>query len=125
MAKFKLYDDKNSLLKRYSRHRQGGTTDLFEKRLGWWEKRTDIPKDQIDDITFMIESQHEFRPDIVSFLVYGRADLEWLVLQYNNIVDINEEFKAGRELKLPSANRALYEIAVQPFSRREVENVNT
>lgn len=125
MAKFKLYEDKNSLLKRYSRQRQGGETDIFKKRLGWWERRTDIPKDQVDDIRFTIESMHEFRPDIVAFVTYGRADLEWLVLQYNNIVDINEEFKAGTVINLPSVNRALYEIAIQPLNRREIENVNT
>lgn len=113
MTQFKLYDDKNSLLKHYSRQRQGGKTDIFEKRLGWWERRTDIPKNQVDDITFTIESEHEFRPDIVAIEVYGRTDLEWLVLQYNNIVDVNQEFKSGMVIKLPSANRALYDIATQ------------
>ena len=117
MSLFKQYKDKNSILKRYSRQTQGGDNDIFQDKLGWWEKRTDIPTNQIDDIRYEITSQTQFRPDLIAFLTYGRADLNWLVLQYNNIIDVNEEMTAGTIISLPSVDRVFFDIAIRPLQR--------
>jgi hypothetical protein len=85
------------------RYTQGGLVDKFQNRLGWWER---LPLErQTDDLRFPISKEYEGRPDLVAHRVYKRATLAWLVLQYNNIVDINTEFVTGRTLVLPSQQR--------------------
>lgn len=106
----KLYDKTNSLQVKRGRYTKGGTTEVFPKRLGWWERDLSLLKRESDDIVFFIDSTFERRPDLISYAAYGRHELEWLVRQYNNIVDINEELVAGRYIVLPSVNRALYDI---------------
>lgn len=112
---FKLYQDKNSALKKNNRYTQGGESVVLEKRIGWWERR--IIEKSNDDIKFIIEKKHERRADKISNEVYGKSNLDWLVLQYNNIVDINEELITGKELLLPSPERVLFEINIVPIRR--------
>lgn len=108
--KFKLYENKSSVRKRNSRYVQGGNTDVFKERLGWWEKRTDIETDQFKDTIFVITKNYEHKPYLVAKIFLGREDLEWLVLQYNNIVDVIEEFVVGREIRIPSKGRVDFNI---------------
>lgn len=89
--------------KRHSRYVQGGDTIVYPNRLGWWERRV-FEKDD-DDIFMTIDLRYDRRPDLLAFEMYGNAQLAWLVLQYNNIVDINEEFVAGSEIRIPTAER--------------------
>lgn len=94
---------------RTGRYTQGGTTDSDNpKVLKWWERRLFSPS--TDDITFKITATYISRPDLIAFDMYGRANLMWIVLQYNNIVDINEELIEGRIIKLPSLIRVQTEI---------------
>lgn len=108
--KFKQYTNKSSMRKKNSRLLQGGTTEVYKDRLGWYEKRTDVPKDQWDDIVFTITKKYEYKPWLVAQIFLDRADLEWLVLEYNDIVDIMEEFVVGREIRLPSRSRTNFSI---------------
>jgi hypothetical protein len=117
---FKLYENKSSVKKKNSRYLQGGTTDVFKERLGWWEKRTDILVDQIDDIEFTITKRYEHRPYLVAKIFLGREDLEWLVLQYNEIVDVMEEFVAGRTIRIPSKNRTEFSIIIKPTTSNKL-----
>lgn len=117
---FKLYENKSSVKKKYSRYLQGGTTDVFKDRLGWWERRDDIATDQIDDVSFVITKRYEHRPYLVAKLFLGREDMEWLILQYNEIVDIIEEFVPGRTIKIPSKNRAFFSIATKPTQTSKI-----
>ena len=94
-----------------SRYVQGGLTTRYPNRLGWWERRI-LDKDDMD-ICFTISLNEERRPDIVAYKVYNDAKLAWLVLQYNDIVDINEEFVIGKELRLPSPKRVMLDIMTQ------------
>lgn len=48
---------------------------------------------------FMINN-HEFRPDLVSYDVYGTPDFWWKILEANNIKDIFD-FKKGINIKIP------------------------
>lgn len=108
---FKEYDKKSSLDVVRGRYNKGGKTEKFPKRLGWWDRTLDTTR-QIDDVTFIITNDVEFREDMISAAVYGRDDLGWLILQYNNIVDINEELKTNTILYMPSPKRALSDITI-------------
>jgi len=87
----------------------GGTTDNLGNFLGWWEKLP-FEKNSATDIQFTITLFYAYRPDKIAYEIYGREDYQWLVLQYNNIVDINEELSAGKIIVLPSYDRAMYSL---------------
>jgi hypothetical protein len=110
---FKLYSGKNSLLKRGSRLLQGGETSIDGNKLGWWEKKF-FPDDTTDG-TFIITKNYEYKPAYLAEIVYGRSDLEWVILQYNGIVDVAEEFKQGLLIKLPSPQRIFAEFLNTPL----------
>ncbi len=93
---------------RDSRYVQGGDTEKFPKRLGWWERRVIQTAD--DDVTVQIPSKYDKRPDLLAAEIYGRSTLMWVVLQFNNIVDINVEFVAGRTIRLPTPKRVMTQI---------------
>lgn len=102
----------NSTDNRYSRHVQGGTTDIYNKRLGWWERRKILQQD--DDFIITIREFEVGRPDLLSYRVYGKATYAWLVLQYNNIVDPITELVAGTTVRLPSRERLTLDIVTKP-----------
>ena len=94
--------------KRRARYTQGGQTDVFPDRLGWWERRVIPQRD--DDLFHTITGQEATRPDIIAFNAYGDANLEWLVMQYNNIVDNVVELAEGMEIRLPPKQRVSLSI---------------
>jgi len=94
--------------KKNSRLVQGGRSDIYAKRLGWWDRRIFERAD--DDIQFTITQVYARRPDLVAYDVYGKASLQWLVLQYNNILDINTEFIEDKIIYLPSYERVVFNI---------------
>ena len=54
-----------------------------------------------DDRFLVINKGVEFRPDLVSFRVYGVVSLWWRIMEANNIFDVFD-FKAGRNIRLPN-----------------------
>ena len=96
---------------RNGRYTQGGVVDKFRNRLGWWERF--VYERQTDDIRFTITKEYEGRADLIAYRVYRLATLQWLVLQYNNIVDINTELVSGKTLVLPSQERVQTAILTQ------------
>lgn len=109
MTNFKLHTDKSSVLKKNTRYVQGGVTDILPNALGWWEE-ANIPTGQVDDIPFTITNAYDKRPDKIANFLYGRTDITWLILQYNQIVDVNTQFIAGVEIMLPSPPRVFSDI---------------
>lgn len=93
-----------------SRYVQGGVTDVYNNRLGWWEAFTISPA--ADDISLTLDSKYNTRPDLLAYDMYGKSILMWIVLQYNNIVDINEEFITGATITIPSKSRVFSSILV-------------
>ncbi len=93
----------------YCRYVLGGTTDVYVNRLGYW-KMANIPHNQPDDIIFGLDSKTQFRPDLISYKYYNQTSFDWLVLQYNYIVDINEEFIIGKTFSIPSYSRLFSNI---------------
>ena len=116
---FKLYPDKSSLRKKNSRMLQGGISERSDNFIGWWE-RDELPRDDITDTVYTISKAYEFKPDLISYDFYGRNDLGWLVLQYNKIVDINEELAVGKTIVLPSKSRAFYQMLSRPVEVRRI-----
>lgn len=106
---FKLYPDKSSVRKKNSRYVQGGVSSVGQRFIRWWE-REEFITDDVTDLLYTIPVVYAGLPDLISFDYYGRNDLGWLILQYNNIVDINEELVTGAIIKLPSKNRVFYSI---------------
>ena len=103
---------KSSVNKRNTRQTQGGTTTTFPNRLGWWERNV-IAKDD-DDIFLTVTNRQDRRPDIIAYDTYGKAELAWLVLQFNNIVDIQLELTAGTEIRLPVPDRVFFDLLNRP-----------
>lgn len=99
---------RNSVQNRDSRYVQGGVSETFQERLGWWERDVEGLLHAATDIRMKIPPKYDRRPDRLAFDMYGRSSLMWLVLQYNNIVDINEEFISGKEIRLPDPSRATF-----------------
>ena len=95
-----------------SRYVQGGQTERYPTRLGWWTRRT-LPTSDTD-IQVTIDVRTHQRPWVVAYDVYGSEELEWVVLQYNNILDVTEEFVFGRTIILPTAQRLKLEIFGNP-----------
>lgn len=102
----------NSTERRNSRYVQGGLTEIYNNRLGWWTKRK-IPK-QDDDHILNVLSHEKSRPDLISQRVYGKPTYAWLVLQYNNIIDPETELLTGDEIRLPTQQRLILDIITKP-----------
>lgn len=115
---FLLYKDKTSIRKKFSRQVQGGKIDVFENSLGWWDREV-LERDDFTDVTITITEVYHRNPSLFAHDFYGRDDLDWFVLQYNNIVDVNEEFITGKRITIPSRNRAFYSLLTNalPSSR--------
>ena len=109
---YKLFDKKSSLDIKRGRYTKGGKTDKFPTRLGWWERNLSFLDRQLDDIAYQITDADAYRIDLISYSVYNKADLGWVILQYNNIVDIMEELSPGKIILLPSSQRVLTDITV-------------
>lgn len=92
-----------NVTKREGRYTQGGRSDIYSSRIGWWERRV-LPTHSTD-IVFEISTRTEFRPDLISYETYGVAIYAWMVMQFNNIVDPNLELTAGTRITLPSPER--------------------
>jgi hypothetical protein len=103
---FKLYPNKSSVLKNDNRYVSGGYAEIETLKVKWWERKI-FPKEDFSDRRFVITKDFEFRPDLISNEFFGRPDLGWLILQYNNIVDIMEELAVGKEIIVPDRARTL------------------
>lgn len=104
MSQFEYRSDKGT----NNRYVQGGVSESFQPRIGWWERN--IYEKSETDTSIVIQNNYDKRPDILSTLVYGSPAYTWFILQYNNIVDINTEFVAGKTLLIPTKERLMTEI---------------
>lgn len=91
-----------------SRYVQGGTTERYPTRLGWWSRKPMSKSDT--DITITINNRYHQRPWLVAADVYGADNLEWVILQYNCILDVVEEFVMGKVITIPTPQRLNLEI---------------
>ena len=90
-----------------TRFAYGGGVEDFGNRLGWWE-RIIFPRD-LSDITLKITPKYTKRPDLIAYDLYGSSTLMWIVLQYNNIISV-DELEEGTSLTLPTKTRVFTEL---------------
>jgi hypothetical protein len=69
-----------------------------------------MKKDDITDIRVYITSDYANRPDLIASDYYDDAQLAWIVLQYNAIVDVKEVLIPGMTITIPSKQRVYYSI---------------
>lgn len=98
----------SSLRRQNSRYVQGGETERFADRLGYWQRRI-IPKHDTDEV-FTLEAKYDRKPWLLAHDKYQDVELMWVILQFNTILDIETEFVAGRELRLPTSTRLFMDI---------------
>ena len=102
----------NAVFQKNGRYVQGGITDVFHSRLGWWERA--VFEQRTDDVITHVRPGESGRPWLISYRIYNQDSLGWLVLQHNNIVDINEELIPGKRIRLPAPSRVSLSILVNP-----------
>lgn len=106
--------DTSSVVRKDTRYVQGGVSTVNEKNVGWWERSPTFSQRADDDIVIeALPAIYEGRPDLLSYDLYGNNNLEWVILQYNRIVDINEEFVAGAKLVVPSRERLFSSMLIK------------
>ena len=103
---YKFYPNKSSVLKNDTRYNSGGFSEISPLKVQWWERKL-FEKEEFSDRKFTITAQYKFRPDLLSQLFFRRPDLGWVILQYNNIVDLMEELDVGKEIVVPATSRVL------------------
>lgn len=99
---FKEYQNKSSLNRGKSRIVQGGTAIPNGIGIGWIERRNINNLDDEDETNFTIRDVHLNRFDLLAHMFYGSAEFEWVILQYNNIVDY-ADVSIGDVIKIPSS----------------------
>jgi hypothetical protein len=104
----------SSVKRKDTRYVQGGKAETTKKYVGWWERSNTLISSAPDDIVIdSLPLIYEGRPDLLSYDLYDNNNLEWIILQYNSIVDINEEFVEGARLVVPSVARVFGSILVK------------
>jgi len=103
-----------------SRYTQGGTADIYPTRVGWWERRV-LEKDDTD-IFIEISPGEDRRADMIAYNIYKRANLGWVVLQFNHIVDPEVELTVGTTIRLPSLRRLTLDILSRPTGGNVITN---
>eukprot|EP00920_Eleutheroschizon_duboscqi_P044210 GHVT01105460.1.p1 GENE.GHVT01105460.1~~GHVT01105460.1.p1 ORF type:complete len:130 (-),score=1.13 GHVT01105460.1:324-713(-) len=103
---FKQYSNKSSVLKFDTRYTCGGYSEISPLKIKWWERKI-FKKEEFSDRKFVITSAYKYRPDLISQLFFGRPDLGWIILQYNDIVDIIEELDVNKTITIPSSFRTM------------------
>lgn len=110
----------SSAKRKDTRYVQGGTTTVNKKSVGWWERDVNLLTMADDDIIIEgLPATYDGRPDLLSFDLYGSNNLEWVILQFNSIVDINEEFVTGAKIKAPSRTRLFSSILIKTVSNED------
>jgi hypothetical protein len=99
---------KRSDQQRGGRYVQGGTVELKGNKIGWWERK--LFEKSPTDVVYNVTAKYANRPDLLAFDLYGRANLQWFVMQYNNISDLYQDFNEGTTIVLPTRGRLYGEL---------------
>lgn len=97
--------ENNSVNLKKSRYVNGGTTEVTNFSLEWWERSYFQSDDS--DLTYVVENAVAGRLDLIANAFYDEPRLWWIIAQYNNILDISEEVIPGRILQIPSKERVM------------------
>ena len=92
-----VYNEKNG------RYVLGGVTEVSAGFLEWWERKN-LEKDPTD-IAYFLEAKYVGRPDLLAYAWFGDVGLEWVIPQFNDILDPDEELIANKLLLIPSKEK--------------------
>lgn len=97
--------ERNSVLNRNSRYVAGGTTEVNQTALEWWE-RTNLSTDSTDS-TYVVERKYAGRLDLITAIHLGEKFVAnwWVIAMINNILDPYTEIYEGRVLYIPTRER--------------------
>lgn len=95
--------DKKSVIDPASRYQKQNMIYYGEGRLITWDIYLRQPyKPRGNEKVMLLTKGVEFRPDLVSYQVYGFPDMWWRIMEANGMKDIME-FEAGKTILLPEA----------------------
>ena len=116
----------NSTLAARGRYAGGGTTEVHNGFLEWWE-RYSFAKDASDSV-YTVENANANRLDLIASIFYGDTGLAWLLAQYNNVIDPMTEVVAGRILLIPSRDRVSFMLGNKrggiPSTRQPIRTIS-
>lgn len=95
--------EKNSVLVKNSRFVSGGSTEINDRAIEWWERFTFTP--QQDDQQYIVERRFKGRLDLIAAAYLGDPRLWWVIAMLNGILDPYHEVVEGRILRIPSDSR--------------------
>lgn len=98
-----MSEETNSVLRRKSRYASGGTTEVGETGLEWWERNTYTSA--ADDRLYTVDKKFAGRLDMIAALFLGEPRLWWVLAQYNSILDPYAEVLEGSTIYIPSSAR--------------------
>lgn len=83
----------------------GGTVESNSVGQGFWTRKTFDRRS--DDIYITLTDLTARHPNLITKKLYGKDNLVWLLLQYNNIIDPVDELISGKQVVLPHPTRVL------------------
>lgn len=89
--------------KKNGRYVLGGQTEVSAGFVEWWERNA-AAKDP-SDIGYYLEAKYVGRPDLLAFAWFGDVGFEWVIPQFNNILDPMEELIEGKFLLIPTKDK--------------------
>lgn len=97
--------EKNSTFLRNSRYTSGGTTEVNQFALEWWDRL--VIKSDPSDTAYVVEKKFAGRIDLITATFLGEKNVGqwWVIAMLNNILDPYTEIYEGRVLYIPTRER--------------------
>lgn len=93
----------NSTKIRKSRYTSGGTSEVSQGLIEWWERNVyDVTP---GDILYTVDSKTAHRIHLIADIFLNDQSLWWIIAQYNNILDPYGELVEGAEIAIPSPEK--------------------
>jgi hypothetical protein len=93
----------NSTLNRASRYVGGGTTEINQTAIEWWER--DQFLSYPDDLTYVVERKFVGRLDLIAAVYVGEPRYWWVIAMLNNILDPANDVVEGLVIYIPTVER--------------------
>lgn len=116
-----MTQEKNSVLIKRSRYVSGGTTEINNTAIEWWER--DVILTAEDDASYVVERRFVGRLDLIAAYTLGDARQWWIIAQFNNILDAFLEVYEGRVIYIPSKERISRILEGQTGGERSTREV--
>ncbi|WP_300760180.1 hypothetical protein [Janthinobacterium sp.] len=102
----------NSTKIRKSRYCSGGTSEVSEGLIEWWERN--IYEVTPGDTLYRVDSKTAHKIHIIADIFLNDQSLWWVIAQYNNILDPWGEIVEGAQIAIPSLEKVETMLAGRP-----------